>query len=107
MATTTNTNTKPTAASGPYRARKGYAAALAACQQAHPAHRPTLQVVGHLAWRTPGGKVAWHKGTTHSVVAHATALGCAPGTPVPAALATCLAALPTSPSTAALAKVLA
>ena len=106
MATNTKPQPTPAATSGPYRARPGFAVALAACQQAHPAHRPTMQVVGHLAWRTPGGKVAWHKGTTPSVVAHATALGATPGTPVPAALATCLAALPASPTTTALAKVL-
>lgn len=104
----TNTNTQPTAAtSGPYRARKGFTTALVAATAAYPAHKPTLQVVGHLAWRTPGGKVAWHKGTTPSVVAHANHLGCTPGTTVPAALALCLAALPTGPATTALAKVLA
>lgn len=104
----TNTNTKPTpATTGPYRARPGYTTAMAAALAAMPAHKPTLQVVGHLAWRTPGGKVAWHKGTTPSVVAHANALGATPGTPVPQALAMCLAKLPTHPTVAKLAKVLA
>lgn len=103
MATNTNTNTKAT----PYRARPNFAQALAAAKQALPAHGPTLQVVAHLAWRTPAGRVGWHKGTTPSVVAHANALGVAPGTPVPQALATCLATLPKHNTVAALAKVLA
>ena len=101
------TNPNPNSTRGAYRARPNYPAALAAARSAMPAHLPTLAVLAHLAWRTPAGKVAWHKGTTPSVVAHATTLGCTPGTTVPAALAKCLAALPTGPATTALGKVLA
>ena len=100
------TPTQPKASTA-YRARPNYTTALAAAKAANPGHLPTYAVLAHLAWRTPAGKVAWHKGTTPSVVAHATALGCTPGTPVPAALALALAALPTGPTTVALAKVLA
>lgn len=101
------TNTATNQPGGAYRARANYSTALAAARAANPGHGPTYAVVAHLAWRTPAGKVGWHKGTTPSVVAHATALGCVPGTPVPAAMALALAALPTGPTTTALAKVLA
>ncbi len=45
-----------------------------------------LQLVGHLAYKTPGGSVGWTKGTTPTVIATAIDAGADVGLPLPEAL---------------------
>lgn len=102
MASNTNTAagtaaTPTAAATGPYRNHTAWATAHAAAVQAHranPTAKAALQVATHLAWRAPGGSVAWHKGTNAAMVAHAATLGITPGTPVHKGMAAVVAALP-------------
>ena len=97
--------------SGPYRANTAWAAAHAAAKPAmrgNGAATGALQVATHLAWRAPGGSVAWHQGTNATMLAHANTLGVQVGMPVHAAMALCVAALPAgNPATAALAQATA
>lgn len=48
--------------------------------------KSALQLITHLTWKTPGGKVGWVDGTTPAVVEYATDLAIADGTPIPEAL---------------------
>ena len=85
------------APSGPYRANAAWAQAHAAARPAlrgNPAAQAALQVATHLAWRAPGGAVAWHKGTNANMLANAATLGVQPGMPVHVAMGLCVAALP-------------
>ena len=99
------------APSGPYRANAAWAAAHAAAKPAlrgNAAALAALQVATHLAWRAPGGAVAWHAGTNATMLANAATLGVQPGQPVHAAMALCVAALPQGhPATVALAQATA
>lgn len=45
-----------------------------------------LQLITHLAWKTPGGAVGWAKGTTANVVAYADDIAVPAGTPIPEAM---------------------
>ena len=49
-----------------------------------------LQLITHLAWKTPGGSVSWAKGTTPQVIAYADDIAVPEGTPIPDALAAAL-----------------
>lgn len=104
MATTTATTTTP------YRTVPAWHAAHAAAVGAHrgnAAARAACTVATHLAWRTPGASVAWHKGTNAAMLAHAATLGVQVGMPVHKAMALVVASLPQHPTTAALAKATA
>lgn len=48
--------------------------------------KSALQLITHLTWKTPGGKVGWVDGTTPAVVEYAADLAIAEGTPIPEAL---------------------
>ena len=52
--------------------------------------KSALQLITHLTWKTPGGKVGWVDGTTPAVVEYAADLAIADGTPIPEALETAL-----------------
>jgi hypothetical protein len=49
-----------------------------------------LQLITHLAWKTPGGTVGWAKGTTANVVAFADDIAVPAGTPIPDAMSAAL-----------------
>ena len=51
-----------------------------------------LQLITHLAWKTPGGAVGWAKGTTATVVAFADDLAVPTGTPISEAMDAALSA---------------
>ena len=106
-ATTTATTTATTATAGPYRTNPTWHAAHAAAVGAHRGNataRAALQVATHLAWRAPGGSVAWHKGTNAAMLATASTLGVQVGQPVHVAMQLVVASLPAGPTTTALAK---
>ena len=109
--TTKPSTTKPTpSTTGPYRTNPTWHAAHAAAVGAHrgnAAARAALTVATHLAWRAPGGSVAWHKGTNAAMLATAGTLGVQVGQPVHAAMALVVASLPAGPTTTALAKATA
>ena len=111
MAARKTAKTAPAPApAGPYRAEPGWHAAHAAAvgaMRGNAAARATLGVATHLAWRAPGGTVAWHKGTNAAMLAHAATLGVAPGMPVHEAMAAVVAALPDHEAVTALAKATA
>ena len=50
-----------------------------------------LQLITHLAWKTPGGSVGWAKGTTANVIAFADDIAVPSGTPIPDAMDAALA----------------
>lgn len=105
---TQQATSKPT--SGPYRTQPTWHAAHAAAvgaQRGNATARAALVVATHLAWRTPGSSVAWHKRTNAAMLATAASLGVTPGQPVHAAMALVVASLPAGPTTTALAKATA
>lgn len=51
-----------------------------------PEFKAPLQLITHLAWKTPGGSVGWSKGTTESVMDYADDVLAGPGTAIPAAM---------------------
>lgn len=51
-----------------------------------------LQLITHLAWKTPGGTVGWAKGTTETVKAYADDIAVPAGTPIPEAMDAALSA---------------
>lgn len=51
-----------------------------------------LQLITHLAWKTPGSTVGWAKGTTANVVAYADDIAVPSGTPIPVAMEAALSA---------------
>lgn len=90
-----------------YRATPDWHAAHAAAVGAHrgtATARAALTVATHLAWRTPTGSVAWHKGTNAAMLATAEALGIEVGMPVHEAMDLVIKALPAHDATKALAK---
>ena len=81
---------------GPYRGAPAWVAAHAAATAAAkgaPAYRAALQVVTHLAWRTPTGAVAWHRGTNATMLGTATEMGITTGQPVQEAMHAAVTAL--------------
>jgi hypothetical protein len=51
-----------------------------------------LQLITHLAWKTPGGKVGWANNTTQAVIDYAEDLAVPEGTAIPEALTAALTA---------------
>lgn len=45
-----------------------------------------IQLIRHLAWKTPGGVVGWSEGTTENVIAYAEEILVPEGTAIPEAL---------------------
>lgn len=54
--------------------------------------KPLVQLITHLAWKTPNGAVGWSKGTTADVVSTADDLAIGTGTPINEAMETALSA---------------
>ena len=79
-----------------FMAALGNAKALRVQQWAAP-----LQLLGHLAYRGAGGAVAWHKGTTPSVLATCKQLHIATGATLPMAMHTVLAHMHSTATTPA------
>ena len=78
-----------------YRDVEGFSEALKSAKAAAKGNTDVtqaLQLVTHLAWKTPGGNVGWAKGTTPNVVAYADDMAIPEGTSIPDALAAALAA---------------
>ena len=78
-----------------YRSREDFQAAIGAAQgltRGAPNFAAAVRVLVHLAWRSPKGAVAWHKGTNPDVVANAATYGATPGTKMPEAMTAVLAA---------------
>jgi len=96
---TEKTAAKKTAApvAGPYRTDDAWTLAhgtAVAAYRKDPVARATMTVLTHLAWRAPAATVAWHKGTSATMTAHAATLGVEPGMPVADAVALAVASLP-------------
>ena len=51
-----------------------------------------IQLITHLAWKTPSSSVGWSKGTTPNVIAYANDLAVPVGTPIADAMAVALSA---------------
>ena len=49
-----------------------------------------IQLITHLAWKTPSSSVGWSKGTTPNVIAYANDLAVPVGTPIADAMAVAL-----------------
>ena len=69
-----------------------------------PESRAALQVVRHLAWKTPTGHVGWDKGTTPAVVSNAPVFGAKTGDVLHEAMERVQSRLPKHPTTTALVK---
>jgi hypothetical protein len=100
--------TKPAApvAAGPYRTNDAWTLAhgtAVAAYRKDPVARATMTVLTHLAWRAPAATVAWHKGTSPTMVAHAATLGVDTGVRVADAVALAVASLPDNDAKAPLA----
>lgn len=54
--------------------------------------KPLVQLITHLAWKTPRGSVGWTKGTTAEVIDTADDLAIGTGTPINEAMETALSA---------------
>lgn len=84
----------PKAAALPtYREAADFTPALKAAKSAAKGNvdlTNALQLVTHLAWKTPGGVVGWAAGTTENVKAYADDVAVPEGTPIPEALAVAL-----------------
>lgn len=81
--------------SKPYREVEEFTPALKAARslsKGNPDLAQPLQLITHLAWKTPGGSVGWAKGTTPTVMAYADDIAVPPGTPIPEAMEAALSA---------------
>lgn len=54
--------------------------------------KPLVQLITHLAWKTPNGAVGWSKGTTADVISTADDLAIGTGTPITEAMDVALSA---------------
>lgn len=54
--------------------------------------KPLVQLITHLAWKTPNGAVGWSKGTTADVISTADDLAIGTGTPISEAMDVALSA---------------
>lgn len=88
--------TEPKAKASPaYRTAEGFteaAKSLRSLAKGNPALRSMVQLITHLAWRTPQGAVGWAKGTTADVISTADDLAIGTGTPLPQAMDVALSA---------------
>ena len=78
-----------------YRTAEGFNEAvksLRSLSKGNPALRSIVQLITHLAWRTPQGAVGWAKGTTADVISTADDLAIGTGTPLPQAMDVALSA---------------
>jgi len=78
-----------------YREVENFTPALKAAKSAAKGNvdlTQPLQLITHLAWKTPGGSVGWAKGTTATVVAYADDIAVPAGTPIPDAMSAALSA---------------
>ena len=78
-----------------YREVEDFTPALKAAKslaKGNPDLSQPLQLITHLAWKTPGGTVGWAKGTTATVVAYADDILVPAGTPIPEAMSAALSA---------------
>ena len=86
----------PTAPASPtYRENEEFVPALKAAKSLAKGNSDltqALQLITHLAWKTPGGSVGWAKGTTANVVAYADDIAVPSGTPIPDAMDAALSA---------------
>lgn len=73
---------------GPYREAEGFKEALEAlrsltkAEDSRPAMGSAVQLITHLAWRSPDNTVSWHRTTPQGVVDYADFLAVGPGTPI-------------------------
>lgn len=91
--TPTETPTKVTAKT--YREVSEFSPALKATKSLAKGNHDlfsAVQLITHLAWKTPGGSVGWAKGTTASVMAYAEEILVPTGTPIPEAMSAALSA---------------
>lgn len=93
---TPEAKTEPKAKASPaYRTAEGFteaAKSLRSLAKGNPALRSMVQLITHLAWRTPQGAVGWAKGTTADVISTADDLAIGTGTPLPQAMDVALSA---------------
>lgn len=78
-----------------YRTAEGFTEAvksLRSLAKGNPTLRSLVQLITHLAWKTPNGAVGWSKGTTADVISTADDLAIGTGTPLPQAMDTALSA---------------
>ena len=78
-----------------YRTAEGFneaAKSLRSLSKGNPGLRSMVQLITHLAWKTPNGAVGWSKGTTADVISTADDLAIGTGTPLPQAMDTALSA---------------
>ena len=78
-----------------YRTAEGFneaAKSLRSLAKGNPVLRSLVQLITHLAWKTPNGAVGWSKGTTADVISTADDLAIGTGTPLPQAMDTALSA---------------
>ena len=78
-----------------YREVDGFAEALKSAKAAAKGNTDAtqaLQLITHLAWKTPGGTVGWANGTTQAVMDYANDMAIPEGTAIPEALTAALAA---------------
>ena len=88
--------TTKTPAAPAYRTAEGFDEAiksLRALAKGNQTLRSAVQLVTHLAWKTPNGSVGWAKGTTPNVVSLADDLAIGVGTPIPQAMDLALQAI--------------
>jgi hypothetical protein len=86
---------KPEPAKSTYREVEDFTPALKAAKSLAKGNvdlTQPLQLITHLAWKTPGGAVGWAKGTTPQVIAYADDIAVPSGTPIPEAMAAALSA---------------
>ena len=72
-----------------YRDSKDFLPALSAATTAAKGSKDLLsplQLIRHLAWKTPGGSVGWSNGTTPTVIEYANDIAVPPGTAIPEAM---------------------
>lgn len=72
-----------------YRDGKDFLPALSAATTAAKGNKDLLsplQLIRHLAWKTPGGSVGWSNGTTPTVIEYANDIAVPAGTAIPEAL---------------------
>lgn len=78
-----------------YRSVSDFAPAIKSARslaKGNPELTLAVQLITHLAWKTPDGTVGWNEGTTASVVAYADELALPVGTKIDVAMDTALGA---------------
>lgn len=81
--------------SRPYRDNEDFSPALKAVRslsKGNPDLSQPVQLITHLAWKTPAASVGWAKGTTANVMAYADDIAVPVGTPISEAMDAALSA---------------